>query len=55
MLQPFGEELWLADGLTTAVLGFRYPTRMAVVRLTGGPIENEGQAFISRTFRWLLA
>lgn len=36
MLQPFGEEIWLADGPQTAVAGFRYPTRMAVIRLSGG-------------------
>jgi hypothetical protein len=38
MLQPFGEEIWLADGPTTAVAGFRYPTRMAVIRLPGGAL-----------------
>jgi len=36
MLQPFGEDMWLADGPETAVIGFRYPTRMAVIRLSGG-------------------
>lgn len=36
MLQPFGEEIWLSDGpVVAAVAGFRYPTRMAVVRLSG--------------------
>jgi hypothetical protein len=35
MLRPFGEEIWLADGPTTAVAGFVYPTRMAVIRLPG--------------------
>jgi hypothetical protein len=38
MLRPFGEEIWLADGPTTAVAGFRYPTRMAVVRLSDGAL-----------------
>jgi Domain of unknown function (DUF4336) len=38
MLQPFGEEIWLADGPTTAVIGFRYPTRMAVIRLSDGAL-----------------
>jgi hypothetical protein len=38
MLQPFGEEIWLADGPTTSVAGFRYPTRMAVIRLSGGAL-----------------
>jgi hypothetical protein len=36
MLQPFGEEIWLADGSTTVVAGFHYPTRMTVIRLPGG-------------------
>ncbi|HEY8617750.1 DUF4336 domain-containing protein [Phenylobacterium sp.] len=34
-LQPFGEEIWLADGPQAAVAGFAYPTRMAVIRLGG--------------------
>ncbi|MET0275096.1 MAG: DUF4336 domain-containing protein, partial [Phenylobacterium sp.] len=34
-LQPFGPEIWLADGPQAEVIGFRYPTRMAVVRLDG--------------------
>jgi hypothetical protein len=38
MLQPFGEEIWLADGPVTDVGGFRYPTRMAVIRLAGGAL-----------------
>lgn len=36
LLQAFGDEIWLADGSITAVAGFRYPTRMAVIRLSGG-------------------
>lgn len=37
LLQPFDRDLWLADGAACAeVAGFRYPTRMAVVRLTDG-------------------
>lgn len=35
-LQPFGPEIWLSDGCETEVIGFRYPTRMAVIRLAGG-------------------
>jgi hypothetical protein len=35
-LQSFGPEIWLADGPETQVVGFRYPTRMAVIRLGGG-------------------
>ncbi len=36
LLRPFGPEIWLADGAETQVIGFRYPTRMAVIRLAGG-------------------
>ena len=36
LLKPFGPEIWLADGGEAEVIGFRYPTRMAVIRLTGG-------------------
>jgi hypothetical protein len=35
-LQPFGEQIWIAEGTETAVAGFRYPTRMAVIRLRDG-------------------
>ena len=34
MLEEFGPSLYLADGPTVSFLGFPYPTRMAVVRLT---------------------
>jgi hypothetical protein len=37
MLTPFGSGIWLADGpVVKAALGFRYPTRMALVRLDNG-------------------
>ncbi|MDO9431212.1 MAG: DUF4336 domain-containing protein [Phenylobacterium sp.] len=36
LLRPFGPEIWLAEGPETEVIGFRYPTRMAVIRLAGG-------------------
>ncbi len=37
MLREFGREIWTAEGSeVVAMLGFRYPTRMAVVRLPGG-------------------
>ena len=35
-LQAFGPEIWLADGAEADVAGFRYPTRMAAIRLAGG-------------------
>jgi hypothetical protein len=36
MLHPLGEDIWLAEGPHADVAGFRYPTRMAVVRLRDG-------------------
>jgi hypothetical protein len=36
MLHAFGEDIWFAEGPTTAVAGFRYPTRMVVIRLADG-------------------
>lgn len=36
MLQPFGPSLYVAEGPTVSFLGFPYPTRMAVARLSGG-------------------
>ena len=36
MLEPFADEIWIADGPTTDVAGFKYPTRMAVIRLADG-------------------
>ena len=38
MLQKFDDEIWLADGPETAVAGFRYPTRMAIIRLADGAL-----------------
>jgi len=38
MLNPFGHEIWISDGPAVAVLGFRYPTRMAVIRLSNGDL-----------------
>lgn len=36
LLQPFGPDIWLVDGPQADVAGFRYPTRMAVIRLAAG-------------------
>jgi hypothetical protein len=36
MLEPFAEDIWIADGPIVATAGFRYPTRMALIRLDGG-------------------
>ncbi|MBI1213889.1 MAG: DUF4336 domain-containing protein [Alphaproteobacteria bacterium] len=38
MLKEFGEAIWIADGGIVGVAGFRYPTRMAVIRLAGGAL-----------------
>lgn len=38
MLQPFGEEIWIAAGPIAPAFGFRYPTRMAVIRLEDGAL-----------------
>jgi len=36
MLNQFGDEVWTADGPDVVVVGFQYPTRMAVIRLSDG-------------------
>ncbi|TNB47502.1 DUF4336 domain-containing protein [Martelella lutilitoris] len=37
MFKEFGPSLWISDGpVVTANMGFRYPTRMAVIRLKDG-------------------
>ena len=38
MLEPVGDELWIADGKPVSFYGFPYPTRMAVVRLRNGEL-----------------
>lgn len=38
MLLPFGQDLYLADGPTVSFLGFPYPTRMAIARLSTGTV-----------------
>jgi len=38
MLKPFGQEVWTADGPELVIVGFHYPTRMAVIRLSGGSL-----------------
>jgi hypothetical protein len=35
-LQAFAPEIWTADGSETEVVGFRYPTRLVVIRLSTG-------------------
>jgi hypothetical protein len=38
MLKQFDREIWIADGSNVSVIGFHYPTRMAVMRLSGGDL-----------------
>jgi hypothetical protein len=38
MLQRFGPSIWISDGPEAVVAGFRYPTRMAVIRLSDGTL-----------------
>lgn len=39
MLKEFGPNIWITDGPTvTAAAGFRYSTRMAIIRLTNGDL-----------------
>ncbi len=38
LLEAFGEELWIAAGGEVSSAGFRYPTRMAVIRLADGAL-----------------
>jgi hypothetical protein len=35
-MREFGRDIWIADGPEIAVAGFRYPTRMTVIRLADG-------------------
>jgi hypothetical protein len=35
-LQPFGQDIWIADGESVSVAGFHYPTRMTLIRLGDG-------------------
>ena len=38
VLKPFGEDIWIADGSDAVVAGFRYPTRMALIKLRDGAL-----------------
>lgn len=35
-LQPFAPDIWVAEGPVVSFYGFPYPTRMVLIRLTGG-------------------
>ena len=36
MLKEFGLDIWTADGPNISIVGFHYPTRMAIIRLSNG-------------------
>lgn len=38
MLRLFGENIWIVGGPTTEVIGFRYPTRSVIIRLSNGDL-----------------
>jgi hypothetical protein len=38
MLKQFAREIWIADGSDVVIIGFNYPTRMAVIRLSDGSL-----------------
>jgi hypothetical protein len=50
-LQPFGPEIWLAAGPEAGVIGFQYPTRMAVIRLVGGGLFIWSPIALSESLR----
>lgn len=54
-LQPFGQDLWLVDGPHADVAGFRYPTRMAIIRLAGGELLAWSPVGLSDGLREALA
>ncbi|HEX8900618.1 DUF4336 domain-containing protein [Vitreimonas sp.] len=37
-LEPFGKDIWIADGPVVESAGFAYPTRMAIMRLEDGAL-----------------
>jgi hypothetical protein len=63
-LQHFAGNIWVADGDTVSVAGFRYGTRMAVIRLADGglfvwspvalPADLKGEVDALGTVRWLV-
>lgn len=55
LLRPFGPEIWLVEGPETEVAGFRYPTRMAVIRLAGGRLLIWSPVALSEPLRDQLA
>ncbi len=55
LLRSFGPNIWLVDGTETEVFGFRYPTRMAVVKLADRGLVIWSPIKLSNTLRDELA
>ena len=51
MLKEFGHEIWTADGPDVAVVGFHYPTRMAIIRLSDGGLFISSPIQLSSSLR----
>ena len=52
MLQKFGEDIWIANGSeVVAALGFHYPTRMAIIRLSDGGLFVWSPTALNDMFR----
>lgn len=50
-LQPFGPEIWLGEGPVVSFFGFAYPTRMVVIRLSGGGLFLWSPVALTRELR----
>jgi len=50
-LKAFGNDIWIADGPEVSVVGFHYPTRMAVMRLSDGSLFVWSPVRLSESLR----
>lgn len=50
-MEAFGEDIWIASGPTIESAGFRYPTRMAVIRLLDDSLFVWSPVALSPTLR----
>ena len=55
IIQALGRQLWLVDGPQADVAGFKYPTRMAIIRLTGSELLAWSPVALSDEIRAALA
>ena len=51
MLKQFGHEIWIADGTQIVIVGFHYPTRMAVIKLSDGQLFIWSPIQLTETLR----